>query len=80
MITKQDIESLNELVNGYPKIQDPLFSYEASESLTQLAFKHYPMLRVINSNSIIKFEEKIAMLSAELEIEICALTGEPIES
>ena len=80
MITKQDIESLNGLVNGYPKIQAPLFSYEASESLTQLAFKHYPMLRVMNSNSIIKFEEKIAMLSAELEIEICALTGEPIES
>ena len=80
MITKQDIESLNELVNCYPKIQAPLFSYEAAESLTELAFKHYPMLRVMNSASIIKFEEKLATISAELEIEICALTGEPIES
>ena len=80
MITKQDIESLNGLGNGYPKIQEPLFNYEATELLKQLAFKHYPMLRVMNSSGIIKFEEKVSMLSAELEIEISTLSGEPIES
>ena len=76
MITKQDIESLNELVNCYPEIQAPLFSNEAAESLTELAFKHYPMLRVMNSASIIKFEEKLATIFGEHRPLVTSQSGE----
>ncbi len=79
MITKQDLEALNTLTGNKTEVKEPLFIHEAVESLTELALVHFPMLRVIDSGKMMKLEEKISLLAAELEAELAAFSGETIE-
>ncbi len=79
MITHQDIEELKGLVKGQMVFSKTDFGNEAAETLTELALKHYPMLRVLDSNHIALLEKKIALYSAELKQEISSLAGDAIQ-
>ncbi|GDX51700.1 hypothetical protein LBMAG27_07470 [Bacteroidota bacterium] len=79
MITKHDLEALNALTGNKTEVKEPLFIHEAVESLTELALEHFPMLRVIDSEKMMQLEEKISLLSAELEVELAAMSGETVE-
>lgn len=79
MITKHDLEALNSLTGNNTEIKEPLFIHEAVDSLTELALEHFPMLRVIDSEKMMQLEEKISLLSAELEVELAAMSGETEE-
>lgn len=78
MITPGDLAKLNGFENEI-QFRQPLFLNEAFETLLEIALKHYPLLRVMNSGSISRFEELLSEKIAEIEIEICSLTGQPIE-
>lgn len=80
MITKQDLEALNGLVDGSMTVNETNFCKEATEGLTVLALIHFPSLRVIDSAQLVRLEEKISRATVELETELHSLLAEPVVS